>query len=210
MLRQPQHRLRLDAGARAAGDVVQHQREPGRLGDPQEVRLDGGLRGPAVVRGDDQQAVGARLFRLSAQFHGVPCVGRPDARDQRHVRADRRPHRAYQGRLLGVGGGRRLTGGAAEHQTVAAVGDQRRGVCGRGVGIEAAGGGERRDHGAEGAAEGAGAGACGRRHARSVGPPDREGPLSSSWGEGEAALNYVREADPQRPVGCRGPVTARA
>lgn len=147
--------MRLDTGAGAAGDVVQHQRNAGRVRDATEVRLDGGLRGSAVVRRHDQQPVRAGLFGLLRQLHGVSGVRTADPRDERYAVADGFPDRAQQCGLLGAGGGRGLAGGSAEHQAVAAVGDEAGGMLPGCLQVQVAVGGERSDHGAEGATEGA-------------------------------------------------------
>src|SRR5690606_6174488 len=78
---EPQQGVRLDPGARAGRDVVEGHREARAVGDLPEVGLDGVLRGTAVVGGDQQQAVGARLLRPTGQSGGVRGVGRADARD---------------------------------------------------------------------------------------------------------------------------------
>lgn len=154
MLREPQHRLRLDAGARAPGDVVEREREPRRVGDLQEVRLDGVLRRLAVVGRDHQQGVGARLFGLQRHLDGVPGGEAADPRDDRCPVADRLGDGPHQRGLLAVGRGGGLAGGAREHEPVAAVGHQALGEQLGAVQVEQPVVREGRDHRAEGAAEG--------------------------------------------------------
>lgn len=206
MAGQPQHRLRLDAGAGAAGDVVQHHRQPAGVRDRAEVLLHGVLRRSAVVRRHHQHPVRARLLRLQRQFHGVPGVGGAHARDDRGPLPDRLPHGPHQRRLLGVRRGRRFAGRAVEHQPVASLGDQPFGEPLGTVQVEGARRGEGRDHGAQEAAEGRGGGRAGRRagggsgrgsresgggagsgrcgcHGGSLGGPYRTAPLNSSTDE---------------------------
>ena len=60
VLREPDQRLDLDrARLRARRDVVEHHRQVGGVGDRGEVPEQAGLRGPVVVRRDDEQAVHA-------------------------------------------------------------------------------------------------------------------------------------------------------
>ncbi len=169
MLGEAGDRVRLDARAGAARDVVQHHRQAARVGDLAEVRLHRVLRRPAVVRRDHQQTVRARLFGGQRQVHGVPGVRGADPGDECRAVPDGLPDRRHQRRLLGVRGGRRLARGAGQDQAVAALRDQVHGEPRGAVGIERAGLGEGRDHGAQGAAEGGGGAVVVCRHGSSVG-----------------------------------------
>lgn len=150
-----EHGRRFDTGAGAAGDVVQHQREARRVGDAQEVRLHGLLRRTAVVRRHHQEAVRPRLFGGPRQGDGVPGVGAAHARDDLGPVADLLAHGPYERGLLGVRGGGGLSRGAVQDQPVTALGHEMTGELAGACQIQFSGGGERRDHRAEGAAEGA-------------------------------------------------------
>ncbi len=65
---QPDQGLGLDRHAGAAGDVVEHARQPGRVRDGGEVRDQAFLGRLVVVRRDDEQPVRARPFCLPGQL----------------------------------------------------------------------------------------------------------------------------------------------
>ena len=73
----------------AAGDVVEHHRQPGGVGDGGEVPVQALLRRLAVVRRDGEQAVGAGALGLAGQFDAVPGVVGADAGDDEGAVADR-------------------------------------------------------------------------------------------------------------------------
>ncbi len=118
VLGEPDQGLRFDTGAGAARDVVEHEGQPRGVGDLAEVRLQGVLRRPAVVRRDHQHPVRARLFGLPGEFDGVPGVERPHPRHDRHPLPDGLPHGRDERRLLRVRRRRRLPGRPGQHQPV--------------------------------------------------------------------------------------------
>ncbi|GAA0639102.1 hypothetical protein GCM10009535_14740 [Streptomyces thermocarboxydovorans] len=102
--------------------------------------LDRVLRGPAVVRGDDQEGVGAGLLGGAGQFDGVAGVGGADAGDDDAPGADRLADRRDQGGLLLVRGGGGFARRTGEDEAVAAPGDE---VVGQALGageVEGSGG----------------------------------------------------------------------
>ena len=136
----------LDGYHGARRDVVEQHRQRGGVGDGGEVRDQPGLRRPRVVRRHHQQSVralgGARLGQLDAVRGVVGARAGDDAGPVAH----RLQHGPQQGELLGVGGGRRLAGGARYHQAVAAGVDQVVRQAGRGRDVQGAVGSERRHH----------------------------------------------------------------
>ena len=136
----------LDRDDAARRDVVEHHRQVGGVGDRGEVRQQAGLRRPRVVRRDDQQAVRAGLLGGRARSHAVRGVVGAGPGDHGGAVADRVDDRRDQLGLLGVGGGRRLPGGAVDHQAVVAQVDQVGGqLLGAGE-VQPALGVERGDH----------------------------------------------------------------
>ena len=89
------------------------------VGDRGEVRHQPRLRGPRVVRGHDQKSVCPFGFACLRQVHAVRGVVGSRACDDACAIADGVQHRAQQRDLLVVGGRRRFTGGAGQHQAVA-------------------------------------------------------------------------------------------
>jgi hypothetical protein len=68
--------------------------------------------------------VGAGLFGLARQVHGVGGVVGADRRDDGGPVADGVDHDTHQLGLLVIGRGGRLTGGAVEHDAVVAQVDE--------------------------------------------------------------------------------------
>jgi hypothetical protein len=113
-----EQRLVLDRDARTARDVVEDDRQVGRVGDHAEVREDAGLRGLVVVRRDDHDAVGAGLLAGLVQLDGVGGLVRAATRDD--LRAPRRDRLADldELELLGVGQGAGLARRARDDDAV--------------------------------------------------------------------------------------------
>ena len=141
------HRRRFHRDAGPVRDVVDHDRQRGGFGNGQEMVGDRVLGRPAVVGGDHQQPVHPDLLGLAGQLQGVRGIEGAHPGDHFGSIADLVDDGLQQRPLFGVGGGRRLTGGAVDHQAVIALGvDQ---VCGQppGLGeVQRSVGGERRDH----------------------------------------------------------------
>ena len=147
-LRQLDQRGGLDLAAGADGDVVEHHRQLGGLGDRAEVPQQPGLGGSVVVRGDDQHAVDpGRLGGLEQLERLAGGVG---ADTGHHRDRHRLPHHLEQARLLGVGDRRALPGGAGHDQALVALLDQPARQPGGDVEVELAvlveGGDHRRQH----------------------------------------------------------------
>ncbi|MPM88807.1 hypothetical protein SDC9_135911 [bioreactor metagenome] len=120
VLGEREHRLGLHRDAGPARDVVDDHRQVGGVGRSPEMGQQPLLRGTGVVRGDDEQTVGAGTGRLPGQLAGVPGgIGADPGDDVRPV-PDLVDDSRDQGRLLLVGGRRSLPGGAVDDQTVVA------------------------------------------------------------------------------------------
>ena len=149
MSRQRPNGVPFDRDARPHRNVVQQDRQRHRIGDRGEVRHQPGLRGPRVIRGDDQKSVCPFGFARLGQVHAVCGVVGSGAGDHAGAVTDSVQHRTQQRDLLVIGGRRRFTGGARQHQAVAAGVHE---VCGeprRGGGVERTVGPERRHHGGQ-------------------------------------------------------------
>ena len=92
VLGEPDQGLGADRDAAAAGDVVEHDRQAGGVGDGREVPVQALLRGLVVVRRDGEQAVGARLLGRAGQLDAVAGVVGADAGDDVGAVADRLQH----------------------------------------------------------------------------------------------------------------------
>ena len=154
VLGEPDQRLGRDRDPGAAGDVVEHHRQAGRVGDGGEVAEQARLRWLGVVGRDDQQAA-APAFSAAWASSTVCAVSLVPTPATTWARSPTASTTARSSRvLLLVGGGRRLARGAVDDEAVVAVVDE----VGRqplgAVEVERAVGGERRDHGGEHAAEG--------------------------------------------------------
>ena len=126
-----------DRDTGAAGDVIQHVRQPGRVGDRGEVGDEAVLLRLVVVRRHHEECVGASPFCLLGKFDGVRGVVGADPGHHRRPVPHRLDDGAQQLVFLGVAGGGRFTGGAADDQAVVAhVVDQVGGEAGRTVGVE--------------------------------------------------------------------------
>ncbi len=126
-------------------DVVDQERQVGGVTHGPEVRLEPGLAGAVVVRGDHEQAVDAGLGGPRRQLDGVPGVEAARSGHERH--GDRLPHRGPEVDRLVVGQRRGLAGGAGQHQAVGALVDQPRGQRRGTVQVQRQVVVERRDHG---------------------------------------------------------------
>ncbi len=149
----------VDRHAGAVRDVVEHHRQAGGVGDRGEVPQQAGLRRLVVVRRDHEQAVRAGLLGARAASSIVCRVSLVPTPATTLARSPTASTTARTRRLLlGVGGGRRLAGGAVDHQPVVALlVDQVGGERGGAVEVERAVGGERRHHRGEQPAERRGA-----------------------------------------------------
>ena len=127
--------LERDAGAGAAGDVVEHDRYVGGLDDRAEVVEHAGLAGLVVVGRDQQQPVGADLLGLLGQLDRVGGGVGADAGDDRGAVADGVLDRGQDLAVLGDARGGRLARRAGDDDAVVAVLDEvrrRSGRCPRG------------------------------------------------------------------------------
>src|SRR5699024_1642513 len=97
---QPQKRVRDDRGTGAAGDVVEHDRQVGRVGGGTHVRLDRRLRRLRIVGGDDEDAVGSRGGRAPGEVDGVGGDVVAGAGDDLRPVADHAAHDVEQFDLL--------------------------------------------------------------------------------------------------------------
>ena len=150
------HRLvgrQLDQRRGASGDVVEHDRQVGGLGDGAEVVEQADLAGLVVVGAHQQDAVDADLGGLLGQLDGVGGGVGADARDHGGAVADGLVDRAQDVAVLRHGGRRALAGRAADDDAVAAVLDEVHRDPGRPVEVDAAvlveGRGHRREQAAE-------------------------------------------------------------
>ena len=99
VLGEPDQGLGVDRDAAAAGDVVEHDRQFGGVGDGREVPVQALLRGLVVVRRDREQAVGAGLLGRAGQLDAVAGVVGADAGDDVGPVADRLQDGSYELRL---------------------------------------------------------------------------------------------------------------
>jgi hypothetical protein len=135
-------------------DVVQDHGDLGRVRDGQEVSSERVLRRARVVRGHDEEPVGADPGRLLGQVDRVGRVERTDAGDDLRPVSDRLDHRLQQPQLLVVAGRGRLAGRPVDDESVVALlVDEVRGEVGRGDEVEGPVRRERRHHGRDEPAE---------------------------------------------------------
>ena len=155
MLGDALERVELDARPSALGNVIGDHRQPGRVSDRQEVRLDAGLRRTVVVRRHCHDTVGPDSLRCLGRRDRVGRVIGPDpSHDGGAI-----PHRLEDGRkhglVLRVSLGGRLACGAVDDETVVLqLVDEVHGELLGTVQVERAVGEERRDHRREHDAEG--------------------------------------------------------
>ena len=165
MVREAQERVRLNVGAGAAGDVVDHDRQAALVRDGAEVGLQHALVRAVVVRGHDERGVRTQLRGAAGGLDGGAGVVGAGARDDRDPVAGRAAVHGLNGDadagLALLGGQRgRLAGGANRDQAVDAGEDLPGHQAAVGGLVELAGGGERGHERGEGAAEaGVGVGA---------------------------------------------------
>jgi hypothetical protein len=144
---------RAELGAGAVRDVVEHDRQRGGIGHGQAVRDDAGLRGPGVVRRDQEQRVGPRVFGLAGLADAVRGVVAAHPGDHRGPASCAPRDRRDQLGGLRWRQGRRLARGAGDDEPVAAGGQQVVDQPGDRVLAHAAVGAHRRDHGDQAGAE---------------------------------------------------------
>src|SRR6478735_8992670 len=118
--------VELDEARRAAGHVVEHDREVGRLGHRGEVVTQADLAGLVVVGADEQHAVDADLLGLAGQLHRVGGGIGADPRDDARAVTDRVLHGAEDLTVLGHRRGGALPGRPADDDPVVAVVDEMR------------------------------------------------------------------------------------
>ncbi len=141
----------VDLATGALGDVVQHQRQSGRRGDRTEMRLDPGLRRPAVERADAQDSGDTEVPGLLGEADVVAGVRSGRAGDDRHGHG---VHDRFEQRQFLVDrqrGG--LARGAGHDEALVALFDQPSRQRHRGVDVEFACFVEGRDHRGEDPAE---------------------------------------------------------
>ena len=79
-----QKRFQRDVHRRAAGDVIDHPRQSGTLGELQVVGGEPALRRADEIGGDDQQRIRARLLGMERERFGVGEGLRPGGGHDRH------------------------------------------------------------------------------------------------------------------------------
>ena len=144
---QPDQGLGGDGRAGPAGNVVDEHGQAGGVGDRGEMGLERGLGRLVVIGSHHQQAIDPGPFGCPGQFDGVGGDVGADPGHHLGPRAHRLEHHPEQALLLGVGRGRRLTGGAVQHQPVVAhVGDEIVGEAGGPVVVDGPVGSHGRNH----------------------------------------------------------------
>ena len=141
----------LDLQAGTAGNIVDDDRLFGGFVDGLVVADDTVLRGAGIVRHDDEHRVGTRFLSLFDHTHGVCGVVGAGAGNHRNV-DDLLDGPDQLDLLIHMGDGR-FAGGAIDHQTIRAIGDEVFGELLRGGEIDAAVGFHRGDHSRQNAAE---------------------------------------------------------
>ena len=141
----------LDLQTGAAGDIVDDDRLFGGFVDGLVVADDTVLGGAGIVGHDDEHRVGARFLGLFDHAHGVGGVVGAGARNHRDVH-DFLDRPDEVDLLIHVGDGR-FSGGAVDHQTVRAIGDELFGELLRGFEVDAAVGFHGGYHGRKNAAK---------------------------------------------------------
>ena len=123
MGRQPGHGLVRHVHARPPGHVVQQHRQLDRLGNGLEMLRQTRLRGPVVIGGDDQGAVGADGLGEARQLDRLVGRRRPGAGDDARASGGH-PHAQLDHLLVLVSGQRgALARRAHRHDAVDAGGD---------------------------------------------------------------------------------------
>ncbi len=150
---QSEERVRLDQARRAAGDVVEDDRERGGRGDAAEVGVQTALGRPVVVRRHDQRGVAAGGLGVLRQLDRLGRRVRARAGDDLRPAPGRLHHGPEQVLLLLVRERRRLAGRTRHDQRIGAVVEQPRGQFLRSTQVQGEvlpeRGRHRGDHGAE-------------------------------------------------------------
>src|SRR5438034_2107602 len=148
--REARDRLGRGVRAGAARDVVEDERQPGRVGDRGIVAVDAVLRRPVVVGRDQEGGGRARLLRAAREPDGLRRRVGAGARDDRHAPACGAHHLAHDRDVLLVRQGRGLARRPAGDEGVDAARDLRldQRVEGLDVNLAGAEGGDQGRHGA--------------------------------------------------------------
>ena len=122
-LGQPRHRLDAHVDHRAAGDVVNEDRDVGSRRHRREMGIKPGLSGLVVIRRDHQRRVGAHPLGVLGKARRLLGRVRSGAGDHRHPPADGLDANLGHPAVLGVAEGGRFAGGSARHHAMHPLAD---------------------------------------------------------------------------------------
>ena len=117
-LGQTNGRLRCQVHARAAGNVVEHDRQRRRLGDRLEVLVEPFLGRLVVVRRDREQPVGSDTFHVAGELDRLPRVVSTGSGEHRHFALRFPEHELHHTQLLAMRQRRRFPRRPARRQEV--------------------------------------------------------------------------------------------